>query len=231
MSKRHFISLRTKDSINEVNIEIPGDKPIEQSMPDLLKVIKWQSTSGNTPIRYYLQNEEGKKLDLQKSLTELEIENFEVLWIFADEQKESRISEDVNSSKRIPGDDIFTSEEAEEDGLPSPVSMGLPIDQPCLVSDSGFIFILAQKTMLVGRKSKENNPDIDLSELDTDFICSRRHAEIGFATGDYYIRAFATRNNTFLNGYEIKPGEPYKLNNEDTIQFGFRGVQVIFRIP
>ena len=231
MSKRQFISLRTKDSNKEIDVEFPGDEPIEQLMPDLLKVLNWPAFRANLPIHYYLQNENEMRLDPQQSFNQLGIENFEVLWIFADEQASQQNSVLPSSPNQVPGADTFYETESEADALPAPVSAELPIDQPCLVSDSGLIFILEEKPILIGRKSKNTTPDIDISELDTEFICSRRHAEIGYSNGSYFIRAFNTHNGTLLNGNILNPVKPYQLKNGDNIQFGFRGVQVIFRQP
>ena len=52
------------------------------------------------------------------------------------------------------------------------------MESPSLLSKQGIVFILGDKNMVIGRKSRDAQPDIDLSELDTQMLASRHHAEI-----------------------------------------------------
>ena len=233
MSRRQFITLRTHNSNEEVDIELPGDQPVRSLLPDLLKVLNWPVTNGSQPIRYYLQNETGDRIKPDLTFNEAGIENFDVLWILMDNTEPIQSAGDMDAGSRIPGQDPYAAAvgEDEADVLPPPVWAGLPIDQPCLVSDSGLIFMLGQSALVVGRRSRENNPEIDLTEMDSGFISSRRHAEIVFTNGRHILRAFNTRNGMLVNGTKLTPGEPWELKDGDMLQFGFRGVQLVYRLP
>lgn len=233
MSKRQFVTLRARHSNQEIDVELPGDQPIYSLMPDLLKVLNWPVTNGSTPLHYYLQTEEGDALRNNESLVEAGVENFDAVWILLDESqvKSSNDSPQENGHNLL--NEPHSLVEVEERGgvLPPPIWTRIPIDAPCLVSMRGIVFVLGEPPVSIGRRSRDNQPDIDLSELDTGFIASRRHAEILFNQGKFTLRALNAKNGMLINGMELKTGDQFPLRNGDTLQFGFRGVQLIFRIP
>ena len=47
----------------------------------------------------------------------------------------------------------------------------------------------------------------------------------------YLIQPYKTTNGTFLNGVELQAGKSYPLKDGDKVLFGFRGVELIFRLP
>lgn len=233
MSKRQFITLRTRNSNEEVVLELPGNNPIEELMPDLLKTLNWPLTRGKTKLRYNLALESGEKLDISRSFAEAGAENFDVLWIELDEQCLEQ-AEKVNESTQglISGAEVQIGEsKVETEGeLPPPFWSQVPIDGPCLVSSGGVIFMLGQPPQVIGRRSNTIAPHIDLTELDTDFISSRKHAEIIQVKGSYALRAQHTKNGMLVNGSELPSGEIHILGDGDVLQFGFRGVQLIYRV-
>ncbi len=95
----------------------------------------------------------------------------------------------------------------------------------------GLVFVLGEPPVTIGRASREAKPAVDLTELDAQLLSSRRHAEILKEGGSYVLRAFATTNGTFINGAELPAGEKKTLKNGDELQFGFRGVALVFRLP
>ena len=227
MSRRQFITLRTQNSNEEVDLELPGSQPLEALMPDILKVLNWPQQNGSHALVYALQTETGIKIDPKQSMVDAGVENFDVLWISL--EGEAAVAEGVQPAAGDAGG--HTVGEIGEGQLPAPLWVSLPIDQPCLVSDEGLIFMLSKSTMIVGRRSREGNPNIDLTELDRPLISSRRHAEIVYTNQRYELRAFKTRNGTLLNGTIIQPGEPHVLKDGDVLHFGFRGVKLVFRQP
>lgn len=233
MSKRLFITLRTRNSNEEVVIEMPGDQPIAALMPDLLKVLNWPQTRGGQKLHYYLQTERGDRVDPQQTLINIGIENFDVLWIMLDDTDPDQLPTSTESLNLVYGEpsQLLTDKNNDENLLPAPFWPELPIEQPCLVSDSGVIFVLGESTMSVGRRSREGIPQIDLTELDNAFLSSRRHAEIEFTGEKYVLRGFNTKNGTLLNGNQLTPGDPVILNDGDVVQFGFGGVKLIYREP
>lgn len=93
---------------------------------------------------------------------------------------------------------------------------------PVLVHESGMEFPLGDAdNMTIGRvdRASGKRPPIDLTEIDTDRMLSRRHASIVRRDGDYFFREEAgTRNGTYLNGIKLNPGEDKKLTNGDQVR-------------
>jgi pSer/pThr/pTyr-binding forkhead associated (FHA) protein len=69
---------------------------------------------------------------------------------------------------------------------------------------------------------------VDLTELDSEFAASRRHAEIYREQGHHVLVALKTTNGTFLDGAELHPGERRTLRGGEVIQFGFQGVELMY---
>jgi len=67
--------------------------------------------------------------------------------------------------------------------------------------------------------------------LDVDMRSSRQHAIIQKSGDAFELHALRTTNGTFINGQELPTGQACRLSNRDIIQFGFRGVKLIFRLP
>ncbi|SCY84369.1 DUF6382 domain-containing protein [Alkaliphilus peptidifermentans] len=60
-----------------------------------------------------------------------------------------------------------------------------------------------------------------------DFVISSRavsriHAEIFFREDEYYLLDLNSKNGTFVNGKQISSNKPYKINDNDTINFADR---------
>lgn len=242
MPQRTFITIRTEKSNEEIDLELPGDQRIGDLMPDLLKVLNWPSTNGQKPLRYVLKTEEREMLDPQKSLQEQGVENFDVLWISLVEEPVVRssntapLAEPVQSheNRLVRGfEPLVSSEPSPQDRrgtLTPPVWAQVPINASSLIClEKGLIFELGTLPVNIGRRTRDHQPDIDLSEVDTNFLASRNHAQIVTSQGGPAIRPYKTKNGTFLNGAGLNPEETYLLKDGDTIQFGFRGVQLIFR--
>ncbi len=49
---------------------------------------------------------------------------------------------------------------------------------------------------------------------------SKRHCEIGFSDGNFYVKDLASTNFTFLNGKKLKPNEPQMFKIGDEIEVG-----------
>lgn len=76
--------------------------------------------------------------------------------------------------------------------------------------------------VLVGREDKDNGnlPDIDLTDIDTSKVTSRRHSFILYSEGLYKIKDLGSINGTFLNGVKLENGVEYDLKGGDEIIFG-----------
>jgi hypothetical protein len=99
-----------------------------------------------------------------------------------------------------------------------------------LQSENGQSFSLVGAYTLLGRSDPRHNilPDIDLTELDTLRIASRRHACIEFNQVVYTVTDLGSANGTWLNGrrLQVKTAEP--LSEGDEITFGRNGVRLSF---
>ena len=61
-------------------------------------------------------------------------------------------------------------------------------------------------------------PDIDLTEEDEEKYISRKHAQIFFSGGKFYLsEETGAINGTFLNGNKLNTGEKHGIQNDDEI--------------
>lgn len=225
MKKRGFITLHIPSSKQEIIFEVPADRPISEWIPDLIKALNSPPWNLNQSLSYHLRTESGQILSGNLSLRQTDINNFEHLWISLEEEPAPTIP----TQKEL---DNLSSTRENSIRSPQLFFENLTIEYPSLISKEGIVFVIGQPPIVIGRRSKDFIPNIDLTELDKNLIVSRRHAEILLEEKGYYLlRALNTRNGTFVNGVEIKPNEIRRLENRDTILFGFGGVTLVFRLP
>jgi EAL domain-containing protein (putative c-di-GMP-specific phosphodiesterase class I) len=81
----------------------------------------------------------------------------------------------------------------------------------------------------IGRRnlSAGVTPTIDLTLLDRDRVVSRRHAEIVYREGDFFLVDLQARNGVFINGDRLAAASERQLHDCDSISFG--GVALTFR--
>ena len=73
----------------------------------------------------------------------------------------------------------------------------------------------------MGRGGKDIQLDINLSEQYGWMLgVSRKHAEIVFDMGRYYIADLGSTNGTFLNSTRLRPNERYPIESADQIRLG-----------
>ncbi len=86
-------------------------------------------------------------------------------------------------------------------------------------------------SIIVGRSDPEGDfyPDVDLTPYGgLEGGVSRRHAEI-HASGDRLtLIDLGGVNGTRLNGYQLRPRQPYRLRHGDSLEFGSVRVEVVF---
>jgi len=82
--------------------------------------------------------------------------------------------------------------------------------------DIGKIFTLRQAATVVGRRTPQYKPDIELN----DEAVSRRHVEILEKEGRYQIRDLGSTNGTMLNDDRILAGRLYGLKHNCKIGLG-----------
>jgi predicted component of type VI protein secretion system len=102
------------------------------------------------------------------------------------------------------------------------------VDAPSLISSKGYVFELGAPPVLIGRRSRGVEPDIDLTEVDPEMASSRRHARILLRGQTFVLEALPTTNGTYVNGHELKAGEVQPLQSGDRVLFGADGVELRF---
>ncbi len=95
--------------------------------------------------------------------------------------------------------------------------------------DIGKIFALNKPVAVVGRRTSQNNPDIELN----DEVVSRQHMEILLKDDKYWVRDLGSTNGTTLNDDRIIAGNLYELKHNSRIGLGVEGasarVMLVFK--
>ena len=103
---RLFITLRSDYDNTGVDLEMPGDCPINQLLPDLIKSLGWPTTDGNRPLRYHLMTESGSLLPENVTLVSAGIKNSDVVRIALEN---AGVAADGKRKRRksgaVPGDE------------------------------------------------------------------------------------------------------------------------------
>ena len=222
MENRFFFTLCSDRFSDEILLETSGDLPAGELLADILKVLNWPAEVDGKPVKYLLRSED-REIQLSESLVSAGVGNFERVWIIPNE-KEGGMSGEVDKS--VSGLSLPSP------SAPQPFWALIPVERPSLIHPDGYMIILDEPPVLIGRRGGERPVQVDLSEFEKDkMISSRCHAEILLEKGEYCLKAFNTRNGTFIGREELKPEETRLLKNNDILQFGAGGVRFVFRLP
>jgi len=82
--------------------------------------------------------------------------------------------------------------------------------------DAGKIFTISKANTVLGRRTPQYVPDIELN----DEVVSRRHLEIVARDGKYLLQDLGSTNGTMLDGDRIVPGKLYPLKHNSRIGLG-----------
>ena len=224
MTQRLFITLGSRQRKDRVLLEMPGDQPMQGMMQDLAQVVGWKEFEDVPSGALCLETEEGEKLPESQTLSDAGISSSEVLFLASKEPQTS-----PEEKKRESGG--ANGAEA-PDRRPAVSEHVLEIlRQPRLAGLRGLMFIIGKPRNVIGRSGKGITPDIDLSEWDVQMISSRKHAVIESTKDGFVLRPEKTTNSTFVNGVEVPAGETRILRDGDRIQFGFQGLELVFKAP
>jgi pSer/pThr/pTyr-binding forkhead associated (FHA) protein len=95
--------------------------------------------------------------------------------------------------------------------------------------DAGKIFTISKASTVIGRRTPQYVPDIELN----DEVVSRRHLEIVVRDGKYLLQDMGSTNGTMLDGDRIVPGKLYSLKHNSRIGLGADGdeghVVIVFK--
>ena len=81
-------------------------------------------------------------------------------------------------------------------------------------------FTLGHQPVVLGRSSGSQRVDLDLSPLDPDAYVSRRHAQITYADGRYWLADLGSSNGTYLNDGRLERERAVALRHGDRIRLG-----------
>jgi hypothetical protein len=223
------VTVRTEQDRDGVDLELPGDRPIREWLPDLL-LLMGLTLEGSALADIELRTEDGPPLAQGSSLSEAGVRNSDILWLHvgggsaaASEGSAAVPLQEGPRPLESPG-----SAELEEAPLRDRLFKLGVIREPCLVGDRGILLMLGHPPIRIGRASRGHRPDIDLTELDSERTASRHHATIVLDGDTYQLVARPTTNGTLLNGRNLEPEVPQPLNDGDEIQFGAGGVLLTF---
>ena len=91
--------------------------------------------------------------------------------------------------------------------------------------------ILGKNSLVIGKKNKEEDIDIDLSDTYFSGTVSDIHAILNYVDGFWYIEDMQSKNGTQIKGclenklYNIKDGQS-KLTKKDYIFIGLNKLQI-----
>jgi len=237
--RRRFVTIRAAHSGEEMDLEMPGNRPMAELMPDLLKALGWPVPDNGSPMVFQLSTESGKALVGEDTLDSAGVENADVLWIgLSQVQAIEPLAEAPAGRDGSPEGPVVPGLAAVPAGhgsgherrseIAPPIPSSLRVDVPSLISSRGYVFELRAPPVLIGRKSRGVEPDIDLTEVDPKMASSRRHARILLRGQAFVLEALPTTNGTYVNGHELKAGEVRALQSGDRVLFGADGVELVF---
>ncbi len=103
----------------------------------------------------------------------------------------------------------------------------LGVNELILIDDQGsekITWTLKGKTcILIGKKAKDSDVDIDLSECEYSSLVSRQHAVLNLVENDWFLEDIGSVNGSGLkkmsdsSNIAIEQGEPYKIDPGDII--------------
>jgi hypothetical protein len=217
--RRLFPLIGSRRSRDRVVIEMPSDVAIGKILPDLLKVLEWKEFPAGTAVAF--ESEEGVVLPDQLTLDALGVTSSDFLYIAEKQKPDLPPSQGNNSPLTVPEGDIVALE-------PCSPHLNDWDMLPQLIGPDGLRFVLDAPCLVVGRKTKGMNPDLDVSKWDTKMVVSRKHAIVEKMSDFLQITPEKTTNGTFVNNEEITAGQSHRLQDGDSIQFGFQGPVFIF---
>jgi hypothetical protein len=225
MPQRLFLTIGSRLRKDRVLLELPGDQPVRDMIPDLVQVVGWKELDTVPKEAFFLETEDGEKLPGGKSLVEAGVSSSDLLYLGFQEAgkapaEPARDPQEAELKKAVVAADATAVAHVQD-----------ILQQPHLMGPHGLLILLSKSPITIGRSGKGIIPDIDLAEWDTKQIISRRHAVIEMTKDGLSLRSEKTTNGTLINGVEVPPGESRLLSDGDRIHFGFKGLELVFRAP
>jgi hypothetical protein len=226
MPQRLFVTLGSRRRKDRILLEIPGDQPVRELIPDLVQVVGWKELEDVPRNAFFLETDEGERLPDNQSLKDAGVSSSDLIFLSHQEAKpmveraavEKTGSPDAGSKPDASANDAAAAAHAQE-----------IFKQPHLAGPRGLVFLLSKSPVTIGRSGKGGSPDIDLADWDAKMVISRRHAVVEKSKDGISIRPEKTTNGTFINGVEVPAGESRILRDGDKIHFGFKGLELVYK--
>ena len=141
------------------------------------------------------------------------------------------VSQGTSISKQEVGVEV-TEQLVNPPSFASPTVLQTPVPQLFHLETNKIIELPENFSIItIGKLSKSEVPDINLSEFPHAEFVSRKHAQIHFDGKNYFIQDMGSANGTYINKYPMLPGIWYKIAPQVRIGFGKRDiVSFVFQI-
>jgi len=226
IAKKLVREMGAQKTVSISRIYVPNEYTVLVSADDWANLSVFEEEMVNE-LQQYLTN---KAKDKGYALVTPPVVRFEVkegltLGVF---EVESRFVEPPEGMPRgFPPEDDKAPGKAEDTGIPEHTQVFHPGSGPTVLfetqtgekraelviiqgNDPGMVFRLGQHRMVIGRR-ETNHIFLD------DFNISRRHAQLDYLEGNYFISDLGSLNGTFVNGQRV---EKQQLESGDRIRLG-----------
>lgn len=183
------------------DLELPGDVPLSTLAPAIAQALQISGFSEDgTPVKVVLKFEgTDEVIHVDQTLETAGAVNGDILRMIV---------------KEIPPDLVDRE-------------IGLRFSGPGLLHPSGRTFPFRGKSLLVGRVDRAAGVvsvvlGVDLTDLEDpqSYSVSRRHAQVLFRDGKYWLQDLQSTNGTTVNGRMLLPEARHPLLHGDELHFG-----------
>jgi hypothetical protein len=226
MAQRLFVTIGSRRRKDRILLELPGDQPIQELIPDLVQVVGWKELADVPRDTFFLETDEGERLPDGETLKNAGVTSSDLLFLC---HREAQAASVRQVAEKAATGAVEPKPESAENAAAAARAQEI-LQQPHLMGPRGLVFLLSKSPVTIGRSGKGSTPDIDLAEWDSKMVISRRHAVIEKAKEGLSIKPEKTTNGTFINGVEVPAGESRVLQDGDKIHFGFKGLELVYKI-
>ena len=220
-----------------VDLELPGEKAVQEILPELLRAMNWPETQAGHRLHYAIIAENGQMIDPQDTLSSAGVKQQSVLRAqvsrrpFPSTQAHAARVVD-NTPEEIDATDMLSTANTLGSRGSTRSGHGAEIDPDAvsalpsyLSAPSGAQFPLSGAKVSIGRpRIGENRASLlDLSNEEYGHTVSRPHAGLRQRDGLWEAREVldGTENGTYLNGRKLVPGEWVILQDGDVLRLGW----------
>lgn len=82
--KRIWVTLESPFDKENVDLEVPGDKPIDEILPDVIRALNWPETRGRQTLHYTIATQDGQPIDPQETLSSAGVKQQAILKVLID---------------------------------------------------------------------------------------------------------------------------------------------------